>query len=183
MLGGCLTKGNGMAEVVLAQGRIMLRHWSETDADSLFALASDPEVAEAAPFPVHCDREESLRVIREVFCAHESYAIVFRHDNKLMGCINVFPDKKGEDVYTSRTVKLGYWLGRPFWGKGFMTEAVKALCSHCFHSGRFTCEGVVGMTSPGNLRSRRVMEKSGFRLVEENDRLARYLCESKMAEW
>ena len=165
--------------IVSERGRIALRPWSEDDADALFALASEPAVAEAAPFPVHGDRTESLRVIREVFCAPESYAIVSRADGGLLGCINVFPGAKGEDVYRTTTVKIGYWLGKPFWGRGFMTEAVTALCSRCFHSGRFNCERIIGLTSPGNLGSRRVMEKSGFRLVEANDNVCRYVLEGR----
>lgn len=53
-----------------------------------------------------------------------------------LGCINVFPEIKGGDVYKSETVSIGYWLGKPFWGRGLMTEAVATLCSRCFDSGR-----------------------------------------------
>ncbi|MBQ2314223.1 MAG: GNAT family N-acetyltransferase, partial [Treponema sp.] len=54
----------------------------------------------------------------------------------------------------------GYWLGKPFWGQGFMTEAVKEMVRHAFED--------CGMNKiwagyyEGNERSRRVQEKCGF---------------------
>ena len=62
---------------------IALRLWRESDADDLFALASEPIVGEMARFPTHRDREESVRVIREIFCKPESYAIVSSADGRL----------------------------------------------------------------------------------------------------
>ena len=47
---------------------VALRRWRESDADALFALASDPIVGQMARFPVHADKAERLRVIREIFC-------------------------------------------------------------------------------------------------------------------
>ena len=146
-----------------------LRPWTEADADSLYALASDPAVAGSAPFPVHRDKAESLRVIREVFCAPETYAVISRGDGRLLGCISVFADAKGKDVYTSETITIGYWLGRPYWGQGLMAEAVETLCSRCFHSGLFACECIAATTGTGNSRSRRVLEKTGFRFKSERN--------------
>ena len=153
---------------------IVLRRWCENDADALFALASEPVVGEMARFPTHKDRAESIRVIREIFCKPESYAVVSSANGTLLGCINVFPRIKGESVYESVEVNIGYWLGMPFWGNGYMTEAVKMLCDRCFHSGLFRCRSIIGFTSEDNIGSRRVMEKSGFHLVEARDGTCHY---------
>jgi cytidine deaminase len=57
--------------------------------------------------------------------------------------------------------ELGYWLGKPFWGKGIVPEAVKEMLRHAFAD--------IGMTKvwagyyDGNIKSKRVQEKCGFR--------------------
>ncbi len=59
---------------------------------------------------------------------------------------------------------LGYWLARPFWGRGLMSEAAAALIAHVFAMGnRFISSGVL----EGNAASLRVQQKLGFRIVNE----------------
>lgn len=74
-----------------------------------------------------------------------------------MGSIGYFPSdgsaSKGEP-------EIGYWIGVPFWGRGYIPEAVKALIARCFSEGaaRVWCAHF-----EGNEKSRRVIEKCGFR--------------------
>jgi RimJ/RimL family protein N-acetyltransferase len=59
---------------------------------------------------------------------------------------------------------LGYWLARPFWSRGYMSEAVGALIEHLFADGHiFIASGILR----GNAVSLRVQEKLGFRVVNE----------------
>jgi RimJ/RimL family protein N-acetyltransferase len=59
---------------------------------------------------------------------------------------------------------LGYWLARPFWGRGYMSEAARALVGRLFQDGHgFVASGVL----KGNRASLRVQEKLGFRTVNE----------------
>ena len=157
-----------------AETDVILRHWTDADADALFGLASDPQVGTAAGFHPHEDVGESLRVIREIFSNPESYAIVSAQDGKLLGCINLFPGHKGESVYESKVVKMGYWLGRPFWGHGLMVKAIGQLISRCRDSGEFRCSKVVGYAKEANARSRRVLEKAGFVHVETSGGACKY---------
>ena len=158
----------------LKSGRIALRRWRESDVDALFALASEPVVGEMAKFPVHADRAESLRVIHEIFCRSEFYAVTSSDGDTVLGSISLHPAVKGLDVYEAEELIIGYWMGRPYWGKGFMTEAVKALCERCRSSGMFRCRRIIGYTNRENAGSRRVMEKAGFRLLETMDAAVRY---------
>jgi RimJ/RimL family protein N-acetyltransferase len=57
--------------------------------------------------------------------------------------------------------RLGYWLGRPYWGRGHATEAVAALVRHAFAS--FPQDVVGAGVFRDNAVSRRVLEKLGFR--------------------
>ena len=143
--------------------RISLRKWHESDAPALFALAKDPAVGKATGFPPHANAEESLRVIRGILSKPEHYAVVAAEDGGLLGCIALYPPRKGENVFDSQEVVLGYWLGRPFWGQGLMAEAIGLLCARAFGSGRFQCTKIVAQTSETNARSRRLLEKSGCR--------------------
>lgn len=58
------------------------------------------------------------------------------------------------------SAELGYWLGEPFWGRGVMTEAVKAVTTHAF--GAFSLTRVYAVPFASNLRSARVLEKAGY---------------------
>lgn len=140
--------------------RLILRKWTEADADSLFEYAKDPEVGPVAGWPPHRSREESLEIIRNVFCAAECYAICEKDVGKAIGAIEL--KLNGHTKMTERDdeCELGYWLGRPFWGRGFMPEAAKEIIRHGFED--------IGMTKiwcgyyEGNLKSKRVQEKLGF---------------------
>ena len=58
--------------------------------------------------------------------------------------------------------EIGYWIGRPYWGSGYIPEAVRALIGRCFDEG---AETVWCSHFAGNDKSRRVIEKCGFRYV------------------
>jgi RimJ/RimL family protein N-acetyltransferase len=56
--------------------------------------------------------------------------------------------------------EIGYWLGVPFWGKGYATEAARALIDHAF--GDLGHRVLLGRARVSNPASRRVLEKCGF---------------------
>jgi ribosomal-protein-alanine N-acetyltransferase len=58
----------------------------------------------------------------------------------------------------------GFWLGRPFWGNGYMTEAVEPVMSYAFDELGF--EKLIFANAVGNSRSRRIKEKTGARLID-----------------
>ena len=134
----------------------------------------DPIVGQMARFPAHADKAESLRVIREIFCKPEFYAVLSREAGAVIGCVSLHPGTKGVDVYEAEELTIGYWMGKQYWGHGFMTEAVKMLCDRCRSSGQFKCKRIIGFTSTDNAGSQRVMEKVGFRHVETKDGTVRY---------
>ena len=116
----------------LTTERLLLRTWKETDAESLYEYAKDPEVGPIAGWPVHTSVENSREIIRGVLSAEETYAVCLKEDGKAIGSIGLMigtasnlnlPDTEGE---------IGYWIGVPFWGQGFIPEAVKELLCHGF---------------------------------------------------
>ena len=72
-------------QMELTTDRLFLREWEEADAARLFALASDPEIGPAAGWKPHTSEEESLHIIRTVLKVPETYAVVRKEDNLLIG--------------------------------------------------------------------------------------------------
>ena len=58
--------------------RITLRRWKESDAETLFKYASDPDVGPRAGWPVHQSVEESREVIQKFFLNDSTWAIVLK---------------------------------------------------------------------------------------------------------
>lgn len=140
--------------------RLLLRHWAETDAESLYEYAKDPAVGPIAGWPPHKSIEESLTVIQNVLNRSQCYAICEKGYNKAIGAIELKMNGQTDMTEKDDECELGFWLGKPFWGKGYMPEAVKELLRHGFED--------LGMTTiwcgyyDGNDKSKRVQEKVGF---------------------
>jgi RimJ/RimL family protein N-acetyltransferase len=62
----------------------------------------------------------------------------------------------------AHTTEIGYWLAKRWWGKGIMTEAVRAVCDYAFQE--LGVHRVTAGIFAGNARSARVLEKAGFTL-------------------
>ena len=146
---------------MLATQRLILRRWEDSDAESLYEYARDPDVGPIAGWPAHQSIEESRAVIRNVFNGKEAYAICLKTDNRAIGAIEL--KLNGHTDLTDRDdeCELGYWLGKPFWGQRIMPEAVKELLRHAFEDLKLS--RVWAGTYEGNTKSKRVQEKCGFR--------------------
>lgn len=71
--------------------RLILRPWTEDDAESLFEYAKDPVVGPIAGWPVHTSVENSREIIREVLSADETYAVCLKEDNRAIGSVGLIP--------------------------------------------------------------------------------------------
>ena len=58
--------------------RILLRPWRESDAESLFKYASDPDVGPRTGWPPHKNVEESLQIIKTVFNTDTMWAVIWK---------------------------------------------------------------------------------------------------------
>ena len=142
--------------------RLILRPWQESDADSLYKYAQDPAIGLAAGWPPHTSVEDSMNVIRTVFAAPETYAVVLKDTNEAVGSIGIL---SGENLHSAEShtneAEIGYWIGKPYWGQGLIPEAVRCLLRRCFEN--LGVAVVWCAYYDGNVKSRRVMEKCGFR--------------------
>ena len=146
---------------MLETERLILRRWEKNDAESLYEYAKDPDVGPIAGWPAHRSIEESRDVIKNVFNGKEAYAICLKTDNKAIGAVELKLNGHTDMTERDDECELGYWLGKPFWGQGIVPEAVKEMLRHAFEE--------IGMTTvwvgyyEGNIKSKRVQEKCGFR--------------------
>ncbi len=107
----------------LETGRLRLRPLVAGDAGPMTPLADDPGVARmttSIPHPFHRQMaEDFIGRMSKTDPRHEVTFAVTQPGGAFMGVLGLHP----RDGYGP---ELGYWLGRPFWGQGYMTEAVSA---------------------------------------------------------
>lgn len=144
-------------ETVLHTERLVLRRFTEDDAEAVYALAKDPTVGPPAGWKPHESVEESLEVLRTIFLPSDSFAVTEAETGRLAGAIELAPDRYRPDANSN---ELGYWLGTPFQGRGLMTEAAEAVITYGFLQKGLAQIGIC--TDPVNRRSRRVISKCGF---------------------
>lgn len=141
--------------------RLILRRWEESDAEDLYKYASNPDVGPIAGWPPHQSLDESKDVIKNVLNGKEAYAICLKEDGKVIGAIELKLNGHTDMTEKDDECELGYWIGKPFWGQGLMPEAANELLRHAFED--------IGMSKvwcgyyEGNIKSKRVQEKVGFK--------------------
>ena len=152
---------------VLMTQRLILRRWNQKDAEDLYRYACDPDVGPIAGWPPHKNPDESRAVIRDVLNGREAYAICLKEDRKAIGAIEL--KLNGHTDLTDRDdeCEMGYWLGKPFWGRGIVPEAVAEMLRRAFED--------IGMQKvwvgyyEGNSKSKRVQEKCRFRFQRKSE--------------
>ena len=141
--------------------RILLRPWRESDAEALFKYASDPDVGPRAGWPPHKSVEESLEIIRTVFSGEGMWAVEWKETGEPIGCVGYLPASASNLKIEEDQAEVGYWIAKPYWGKGICTEAMKLIVDYCFNVKNFTT--LWGDYFPENPASGKVMEKCGFK--------------------
>ena len=141
--------------------RILLRPWREEDAEVLYKYASDPDVGPRAGWPPHKSVEESREVIKNFFSNDDTWAIELKETFEIIGCIGVLRAGFSNLKINDDEAEVGYWIAKPYWGKGICTEALRLVIDYCFNVQNFTT--LWGDYFPENPASGKVMEKCGFK--------------------
>lgn len=140
--------------------RLILRPWEESDAEELFRYTKDPAVGPIAGWPPHTSVENSREIIREVLSAPETYAVVLKETGLPVGSVGMLFGDVANASLGEGEAEVGYWIGVPFWGRGLIPEAVRAIQLHAFEG--LGLSGLWCGYYDGNSNSRRVQEKCGF---------------------
>ncbi|MGH8251535.1 MAG: GNAT family N-acetyltransferase [Steroidobacteraceae bacterium] len=140
-------------------GSSLVRDWRESDRAALLRFADNHKVwrnlKDRFPHPSYtaADADAWLALTR----AHpERAGWAIEVDSLAVGGIGLVA---GQDVH-ARSAQLGYWLGEPYWGRGIMTDAVRAVAGHALSQLGFRrVEAPVYEWNPASMR---VLEKCGF---------------------
>lgn len=139
--------------------QLILRDWAEEDTKDLYRYAKDPETGPAAGWKPHENMEESREIAKMFIREGNVWALEEKASGRVIGSLGLHKDEKRPGVPGVKMV--GYVLAKDSWGQGRMTEAVKEVMRYAFEE-----EGLRMLTVyhfPWNDRSRRVIEKCGFR--------------------
>lgn len=145
----------------LTTARLRLRPFVLTDAGAVSALAGDEAIArDTLNIPHPYDPAAAADWITAHPAQYErreavTYAVVRAADDVLVGAVGLILDPANDSA------ELGYWIGREYWGRGYATEAARAVVAwafpaldlHRIHAGHF----------PRNPASGRVLRKLGMR--------------------
>jgi RimJ/RimL family protein N-acetyltransferase len=140
---------------VLETERLILRAPKLEDAKHVAALANDKRIAENTrriPHPyARADAEDFISAVN-VPNGEIAFLITTRDGVPVGAC--------GVAAYDEAAPEIGYWLGAPFWNRGFATEAVRALIDFAFTELEY--DGLTAGARVTNPASRRILEKCGF---------------------
>lgn len=139
---------------------MILRPWTEADAPELYKYAKDERIGPIAGWPPHTSVENSLEIIRTVFAAPETYAVVLKSTGKPVGSAGIMFKDNASAPLAENEAEIGYWIGVPYWGQGLIPEAVRCLLRRCFVD--LGLRAVWCGYYDGNEQSKRVQEKCGF---------------------
>lgn len=145
---------------MLETKRLLLRNWMTSDSEALYEQAKDPAVGPIAGWQPHSSVQESLDVIKNVLNGRECFAICEKGSDKPIGCIELRLNGHTDMTDKDDECELGYWLGKSFWGRGYMPEAAREMLRHAFDE--LDMSVVWCGYYDGNERSKRVQEKVGF---------------------
>ena len=140
---------------IISTERLILRPLERADAAPISGFTSDPAVARmvgAIPAPNPPIAVEGWMLLlnaRAPLGAEYVYGVARRGEG-LIGCICAHAS-------APHGFELGYWLGRPYWGQGYATEAVRALADEARMLGPLSAAHYVDNPASG-----RVLQKAGF---------------------
>ena len=157
--------------VRLETDRLILRPWTWDDLEDFYEYASIEGLGQMAGWLPHRTIEESKIILDMFIRGKKTFAIEFKENGKVIGSVGIEePDPDPEKEKMGR--EIGYALHKEFWGVGIMPEAVRAVISWCFDTLGYdflTCSHF-----DWNSRSRRVIEKTGFRFISTSPFTTQY---------
>lgn len=148
--------------------RLLLRDWRDEDLAPFAALNADPEVM--AFFPRPLDRAESdaaVARIRDHFARHGFglWAVEAPGVADFIGFVGLAVPRF--EAHFTPCVEIGWRLAREHWGRGYATEAARAVLAFGFQD--LALDEIVSFTSAVNPRSRAVMERIGMTRAPGDD--------------
>jgi RimJ/RimL family protein N-acetyltransferase len=154
-----------MAEI--STERLVLRDWRDDDLAPWAAMNADPAVREhLGPLLTRDEAAASITHFQADLDrkGYGFWALELRDTAEFIGFAGL--DDVDEDVPVTG-VEIGWRLARDAWGHGYATEAARAVLDHGFRT--VGLHEILAITTTGNLRSQKVMQRLGMTPAEEFD--------------
>lgn len=138
--------------------RLFLRRPTHAHAQAIARLANNKNIHQymsRLPFPYAL--EDAAHFIGKIARSENEHAFaICNRDDDFMGLCSV--------MNRPNAPELGYWLGEPYWGEGFVTEAVAGLIASLEALGQFNFDARADASNGG---SQRVLEKLNFKKIKQ----------------
>jgi RimJ/RimL family protein N-acetyltransferase len=139
---------------VLDTERLALRRPTLADVKAIAHLANDRRIAEnTRRLPHPYLQDHAVEFVRAMAADRRETVFLIEHTHSPIGMVGI--DWREQDA-----PELGYWLGVEHWGRGFGTEAARAVIDFFFEE--FDAEHLVSGARVANPSSRNILEKCGF---------------------
>lgn len=148
----------------LTTKRLLIRPFLESDLNDVHEYCAAKGVGVNAGWKAHASVGESAEILRTWIAAGQKHAVVLLESGKVIGHISVDPDS---EEGRADTRELGCALNPEYQRKGFMTEAVLAAVDYLFGSGSVLF--IWACCFRTNSASRGMIEKCGFRFMQEDE--------------
>ena len=138
----------------LRDGDLVLREWTDGDADALVAAINDPEIAYWIPTIPHPYTEDDARAFLRGDVVPAEYRLAMTLAGAIVGGIGM-----GVNAHDYRG-RIGYWVAASARGQGICTRALRTLSRHGLDE--LALQRLDLITDPENVASQRVAEKVGY---------------------
>ena len=141
--------------------RLILRKWKPNDSKDLYEYASSELVGPNAGWSPHENEEESKEIINMFIANQDTYAIVLKAEDKVIGGIGLHDRKPDKNIANLKQREIGYVLNPKYWGREIVPEAVNELIRYSFEE--LDLDLIWCGHFDFNNNSKRVNEKCGFK--------------------
>jgi len=147
--------------------RLLLRQWQEVDFIAFADMCSDKRVMKF--FPKTQTTSESYEIAKKIQSLIKNrgwglWAVEVPKQDEFIGFVGLHTLEEGMPF--SPCVEISWRLAYNYWGKGYATEAAKAVLEYAFN--RLNLDEVVSFTALANARSMAVMKKIGMQDDDKN---------------
>lgn len=118
--------------MIIETERMYIRPWKIEDAQSYYELTKDPRIGPAAGFPTPKNPEEGKKIVQFLTTLWGFYALVLKDTSEVIGSIQILIGESSNFHIADDEGELGFWIGAPYWRKGFATEAIKEMIAFGF---------------------------------------------------
>jgi len=144
----------------LAAPQVALRWLTEADVGAIYAIFSDPEVMRYWSTPPMSDIAQARRLVADIHDGFRArrlfqWGVARLEDDRIVGTCTLFAINESQG-----RAEIGYALGREFWGRGYMNEALTTLLDFAF--GSLSMRRLEADIDPRNAGSLRALERLGF---------------------